>query len=108
MLQTFDPNMPVLAKVRRNSQQFEATITLGARPRSFGARCGSDAKSLRRDGFPSIFCHDATLEPDKCGGPVVDLDGNWLGVNIARNSRVRTFAIPCGCRCQFVRKYRDE
>lgn len=108
MLQTFDPNMPVLAKVRRNSQQFEATITLGARPNPSEHAADLMQKSLRRDGFPSIFCHDATLEPDKCGGPVVDLDGNWLGVNIARNSRVRTFAIPADVVAEFVRKYRDE
>jgi S1-C subfamily serine protease len=29
-----------------------------------------------------------------CGGPVVDLDGNVLGISIARAGRVETWVLP--------------
>jgi serine protease Do len=50
--------------------------------------------SRRADNFPSVFQHDAPLFPEQCGGPVVDLDGKIIGINIARNGRAATYAIP--------------
>jgi serine protease Do len=50
--------------------------------------------SSRRDGFPSVVQHDSVLRPRDCGGPVVDLDGKVVGVNIARASRVASYALP--------------
>jgi len=50
--------------------------------------------SGRRTGFPSILQTDMILDPEKCGGPVVDLDGNVLGINIARAGRVETWILP--------------
>lgn len=50
--------------------------------------------SDRDSDFPSVFQHDAPLFPEECGGPVCDLKGNVLGLNIARNSRAASFAIP--------------
>lgn len=49
----------------------------------------------RRDGnFPNVFQHDSPLFPEQCGGPITDLDGNVLGINIARRGRAATYAIP--------------
>ncbi len=49
----------------------------------------------RRDGnFPTVFQHDTPLFPEQCGGPITDLDGNVLGINIARKGRAATYAIP--------------
>ncbi len=50
--------------------------------------------SNRRRGFPSAMQHDTPLKPHDCGGPLVDLDGHAVGINIARSSRVATYAIP--------------
>ncbi|MBX9624863.1 MAG: hypothetical protein K2X82_13745 [Gemmataceae bacterium] len=50
--------------------------------------------SLRRDGFPAVFAHDAGVRPEDCGGPVVDLHGRVVGINIARADATRTLAIP--------------
>jgi S1-C subfamily serine protease len=50
--------------------------------------------SRRADGFPSVFQHDSPLFPEQCGGPITDLDGNVLGMNIARNGRAASYAIP--------------
>ncbi len=50
--------------------------------------------SQRRVLFPSALEHDCALLPNQCGGPLVDLDGRAIGINIARASRVATYAIP--------------
>jgi S1-C subfamily serine protease len=50
--------------------------------------------SRRADGFPVVFQHDAPLFPEQCGGPIVDLDGAVIGMNIARNGRAASYAIP--------------
>jgi serine protease Do len=60
----------------------------GPQTSNFGA-----IPSGRRDDFPMVFQHDAPLLPEHCGGPVLDLDGNVIGLNIARYGRVASFAI---------------
>jgi hypothetical protein len=34
------------------------------------------------------------LRPADCGGPLLDLDGKMVGINIARAGRVNSYAIP--------------
>jgi serine protease Do len=34
------------------------------------------------------------LAPSDCGGPLVDLSGKAIGLNIARAGRVESFALP--------------
>jgi serine protease Do len=50
--------------------------------------------SERRNGFPTILQHDAVLRPSDCGGPLVDLDGKVIGINIARAGRTESYAAP--------------
>ena len=50
--------------------------------------------SRRSDGFPNVFQHDSPLFPEQCGGPIVDLKGNVIGMNIARNGRAASYAVP--------------
>lgn len=50
--------------------------------------------SHRASDFRSVFQHDAPLFPEQCGGPVIDLDGRVVGLNIARQGRVSTLALP--------------
>jgi S1-C subfamily serine protease len=50
--------------------------------------------SMRLTGFPAVIIHDAIVGRRQCGGPIVDLEGNVIGVNIARFHRCSTFAIP--------------
>lgn len=50
--------------------------------------------SRRADGFEWVFQHDTPLFPEQCGGPVLDLNGNAIGINIAREGRVSSLAIP--------------
>src|SRR5262245_1443927 len=50
--------------------------------------------SDRRSGFPVAIQHDSVLRPIDCGGPVVDVDGKVIGLNIARAGRVESYALP--------------
>ncbi|MEQ8849686.1 trypsin-like peptidase domain-containing protein [Botrimarina sp.] len=50
--------------------------------------------SERRFGFPAALQHDTVLSPDECGGPIVDLDGQVVGFNIARAGRTESYALP--------------
>ncbi len=52
--------------------------------------------SDRRSGFERVIQHDAELHPDHCGGPMVNLKGQVVGLNIARAGRVETYALPSG------------
>ncbi|MBT5125611.1 MAG: PDZ domain-containing protein [Planctomycetaceae bacterium] len=52
------------------------------------------ALSKRRTGFESVLQHDTVLQPEECGGPIVDLAGKTVGINIARASRVSSYALP--------------
>lgn len=51
-------------------------------------------RNSRLAGFEMAFQHDTVLGPDQCGGPVVDTQGQVIGVNIARAGRVCSYAIP--------------
>ena len=55
---------------------------------------GASSLSKRRDGFPRVIHHDTPLVKSSVGGPLLNLDGECVGMNIARASRVATFAIP--------------
>lgn len=50
--------------------------------------------SARSSGFNRVFMHDTVLQPNQCGGPLVNLDGKVVGINIARAGRVSTYALP--------------
>ena len=54
---------------------------------------GSDL-SGRRTGFPAVLQTDLVLEPKNCGGPIIDLKGNVLGIGIARAGRVESWILP--------------
>ena len=50
--------------------------------------------SKRSDDFPVVLQHDTVLKPVDCGGPVVDLTGKVVGINIAHAGRTETYCIP--------------
>ena len=89
-----DPNATVIATITRDEEELEKTIRLGAAPSRSNHAADKMSKSGRRDGFSKVIPHDADLQPTECGSPIFDLDGNFVGLNIARNSRVRSYAIP--------------
>jgi serine protease Do len=50
--------------------------------------------SRRRKDFPKAIQHDSMLQSNTCGGPILDLSGNAIGINIARAGRVSSLALP--------------
>jgi len=50
--------------------------------------------SKRKTGFPRCLYHDQTLSPRLTGAPLINLEGNVVGINIARALRHRSLAIP--------------
>jgi serine protease Do len=86
----------VTVRVRRGSQEVVLHPRLGERPpqeADFQNQLGSKL-SDHRTGFPMVLQHDTVLRPVDCGGPLVDLDGKVIGINIARSGRTETLAIP--------------
>ena len=65
-----------------NAARFKMMNRLGAIP------------SARSADFPWVLQHDTPLFPEQCGGPLLDLEGNVVGLNIARQGRIASLAIP--------------
>ena len=60
--------------------------------------------SKRRSGYENVIQHDSVIRPEECGGPLVNLDGKVIGINIARAGRVETYALPIKQALDFARK----
>ncbi|MDR1385266.1 MAG: trypsin-like peptidase domain-containing protein [Planctomycetaceae bacterium] len=98
--------------VQRGGKSFHVTVTIGsekeyAERRNAMNQGGPLGISRVRDGFPKIIQHDSVLRPFDCGGPLVTLDGNIIGINIARAGRTETYAVPLEQVRQIVEKLRD-
>lgn len=85
---------------RRDKEELTAEVRLAAKTEMFGEEMmnRNDAMSgdysRRRSGFPRVIQHDILANSSFIGGPVLDLQGRCLGMNIARANRAETFAIP--------------
>lgn len=98
------PNETISLLVSRDGTELEKQVVLGRRPeesRHIADRLPG-GKSVRRDGFKMAISHDADIRPEQCGGPVFDLEGDFLGINMARNSRVRCYVVPKSVIEKFV------
>ena len=98
-IQRFKVGEKVVLKIRRGKDEKQLEVTLARRPSNLIERgdkmnaMGSEL-SLKRTGFPIILQHDTIIKPKDCGGPLVDLDGKAVGINIARAGRTESYAIP--------------
>jgi serine protease Do len=86
--------------VKRGDDEIKVTATL-KKPDGSGAVTRSDRMnemggplSYRSSSFPSVIQHDTVLRPADCGGPLVDLSGKVVGINIARAGRTESYAAP--------------
>jgi serine protease Do len=84
-------------RILRDKDVLHLQATLAVRPRNSRGdvqnHMGSELSS-RVTGYATILQHDAVIRPKDCGGPVVDLDGRTVGINICRPGRTETWAIP--------------
>lgn len=87
----------ILLKFKRDQEDLETTVTLGKiDPKNFGVNpqeTMGTTLSMRRGFFPAIIQHDSGVKPEDCGGPLVDLDGKAVGINISRAGRTETYAL---------------
>jgi serine protease Do len=95
------PGETLEVKVRRKGKDGDeevilkvTTIPLANMDRGALQNSMGGSLSDRRGGFSRVIQHDTVLLPRQCGGPLVDLDGKVLGINIARAGRVETWALP--------------
>jgi serine protease Do len=92
------PGDVVTLRIRREDEELDIEATLGKRPADtsrgdFQNKMGS-ALSSRRVGYATILQHDSVVRPTDCGGPIVDLDGHVIGINICRAGRTESWAVP--------------
>jgi serine protease Do len=98
-LSRMPPNKKVSLSVSRKDKdkgkEMEVNVTLGRSPGTLPHdHWGGGPFSDRRWGFNKVIPNDLGISPTDCGGPVVDIDGHCVGVNIARALRVATYALP--------------
>ncbi|MGO8677578.1 MAG: trypsin-like peptidase domain-containing protein [Limisphaerales bacterium] len=102
ILRDFREGQNVTVRVRRAAEQFDTALKMtvphaGEAGAEFYPQRSGDlgAEVSRRSlGFERAIEHDTVLQPWLCGGPLVNLDGQAIGLNIARASRVTTYALP--------------
>ena len=107
---THRPYDTVKVLIRRGEQDKEISATLRRRDESHTGlmedvrNMMSGALSRNRTGYPAALQHDMVLEPAECGGPVIDLEGHVVGLNIARSGRIECFAIPSITLIELLKK----
>jgi serine protease Do len=93
------PGETVSLGIRRGSERLVIEARLGRRAdldqenSDFQSFLGGEL-SFRRTGFESVLQHDTFLLPEHCGGPLCDLEGHVVGINIARAERIASYALP--------------
>lgn len=98
-LSHFQPSDDIVLKIKRSEEVMEVPLTLGSRRTNRmdrGAqqnRMGS-VLSNRKSDFPLALQHDTALNANQVGGPIVNLSGKIIGINIARDGRVSSLALP--------------
>jgi serine protease Do len=98
VLAKYHPGDLVTLRIRRGDGLEDYSVFLERRPLgSFRGemqnRMGSELSS-RRTGYAMILQHDGVVRPSDCGGPIVDLEGRVLGLNICRAGRTESWALP--------------
>ena len=84
---------------RRKTEEKTVDVRLAARGEMFTEQMNRNDQmsgdfSPRRSGFPRVMQHDILGSRQVEGGPLLDLEGRCIGMNIARANRAENFAIP--------------
>ncbi|MDB6071427.1 MAG: mucD 6 [Verrucomicrobiales bacterium] len=97
------PDQKVKVQIERAGKPQELELSLGNRAevaarldqRQFDqtALMGSSL-SKNASGYPNAVQSDLALQAEDAGGPVIDVNGAIVGLNIARSERVSTYLIP--------------
>ena len=120
-LRNFHEEQTIQLRVRRDGEEFDASIKMmvpktevtatdPANPFSRLDRMNrlGGGVSGRAEGFQLAIQHDTVLAPWLCGGPLVNLDGKAIGLNIARAGRVASYALPPDLVRQIIDHLKQE
>lgn len=104
------PGQKVTFKVKRDEEEIDISLILDPRPAKSATKKDRRAEmrdaslssltasggsiSKRRADFPLALYHDTRLQANEMGTPLLNADGEFLGLNIARALRHRTLALP--------------
>lgn len=98
VMMTLQPGEQVKLRIRRGPSEHDCSVRLASKSKVVANWDGEDyangGVSLRTDNFPDVLQHQLPLNPHDMGGPLLNLDGQAIGINIARVDRVSTFALP--------------
>lgn len=98
-IRSLRPHETVTVTLRRGDDVLSPRVQLvelnsaAAQRRTVQNRTGA-GMSRRHNDFPAAFQHDAALAPGDCGGPLVNLRGQAVGINIARGGRTDVYCLP--------------
>lgn len=92
------PGEEVKLTVKRAGKDVELTVKLAIlagseKPMDRNDQMSGDF-SERRSDFPRVIQHDILANSNTMGGPVLNMKGQVVGMNIARANRCETYAIP--------------
>ena len=91
-------SMEIESEGKTRTVEVELTASVHHKPNEM------NGMSKRRSGYEKVIQHDSVIRPEECGGPLVNLDGKVIGINIARAGRVETYALPIKQALDFARK----
>lgn len=99
LLGSKEPGDKIQIRLRREGEDMELEVELKRRESVFEEeKTRNDAMSgrvsKRRSDFPRVLQTDLPLSVRSVGGPLLNLEGQCVGMNIARANRCETFAIP--------------
>ena len=102
LLQQKQPGDTISMSYIRDEQLISnVKVTLGARKEMPGVRrsrmnlmkrMGGKVNSVG-EGFPEVLQSDIQIKSHYCGAPIIDLDSNFIGIALARSSRIKTYII---------------
>ena len=91
--------------IRRQGELLSFRMVLPASLPVVWDRWGGGPFSDRRFGFGTVIAHDGVIDPGDCGGPVIDLNGKFVGVNVSRAMRTTTFVVPATVIQALIQQY---
>lgn len=102
LLNEVNPGDKIKLDLTRRGQRFVAEIVAGRRTPMKGfpqkrleqMNAMGNRMSYRRNNFPIVYQSDITILPEQAGSPVIDLNGNFVGMALSRAGRIETYILP--------------
>lgn len=107
------PGQAVKIEYRRGKSKHIVEAVAGHRPKSTKfpearlemMNSANNRMNKVRDGFPLVFQSDMTIEPERSGGAVIDLNGQFAGVVLSRAGRIETYILPTQTLYTLIKEY---